>query len=388
MFFLKNGGSWLMCKIYQFIASVQLGGAENVAINLAQFCPVTADNNGVDKEIIIMELYPTNNEYASLKKKELESKNIPVLTLFNGSKRMSLIFGSFKLVKFIRKEKPKVIHSHTDLPDFVLSLALHICNFLNIETPSVVRTIHNTQLWRTHNLFGKISESAYKDEKVTAVSNLAMSAYEQLRIKYDMQPSQYRKVLYNGSPIPERKSHPFKIDNNKINIAYCGRFEDYKGMETLMPAIVEVEKRFPSKFLFHVIGDGTYKNQLRELSEKCSNMIMYEPVPDVSSYFHAFDYIFMPSHFEGLALISIESSLSGVPVIASIAPGLDETLPIDWPLRFNLKNPEELYTLFNRIINKQFNYKMLKEEAFNFASKEFALESMVESYSNIYEEIV
>ncbi len=88
---------------------------------------------------------------------------------------------------------------------------------------------------------------------------------------------------------------------------------------------------------------------MEKLSHKINDMILYDPIPDVSNMFYAFDYIFMPSHFEGLGLISVEASLAKVPVIASFAPGLDETLPENWPLRFHLKNNEELYSIFEKI---------------------------------------
>ncbi len=61
----------------------------------------------------------------------------------------------------------------------------------------------------------------------------------------------------------------------------------------------------------------------------------------------------MPSHFEGLPLTSIEASFSGVPVIAAHAPGLDETLPENWPLKFHLENNDELYSIFENIKEKK-----------------------------------
>ncbi|MFA6751665.1 MAG: glycosyltransferase, partial [Fermentimonas sp.] len=223
-----------MSKIYQLISSIQLGGAELVAVNLASYC---GELLGDGVEFHLVELYPTNNKYALTKKEELSSKNVRVITLFNGPKRLSLLLAPIKLIRFIQKEKPFVIHSHTDLPDFVLSVTIRILNFFKLYIPNVVRTIHNTQLWRSHHVMGKITESAYKNEIVVAVSSYSMEAYGQLRKKYKLQVSNDRQIIYNGCLVPSRNPHSFKTDKEKINIAFCGRFEDYKGMETLISTI-------------------------------------------------------------------------------------------------------------------------------------------------------
>lgn len=374
-----------MAKIFQLISSIQLGGAENVAFHLAEHCGKGYLNSF---EFIVVELYRTRNEYANSKKEELISKNIRVITLYNGSKRNSLLFAPFTLINLIRKEKPQIIHSHTDLPDFVLAVATYFARLMQIKMPRVLRTIHSTQLWRNHVWMGKIAESAYHDESVAAVSLFALNAYEQLRNKYNLPISSNRQIVYNGCRVPTKRLHSFPIDKQKINIAFCGRFEDYKGMETLIPAIEDIENRFPGRFNFFIVGDGTYKKQLEKLSQKYQNVFLYNPIPNISELFHAFDYIFMPSHFEGLALISIESSLSGVPVIASYAPGLDETLPDNWPLKFHLQNREELYDIFEKINSNSYDIEGLRKIAYDFAVNNFSLQRMINSYTILYNRMI
>lgn len=372
-----------MKKIFQLISSVQLGGAEIIAFNLSE-CDV--HNLSYLTEISVVELYRTKNSYADHIRKELERKNIRVITLHKGSRRGSLLFGPFRLILLILKEKPSIIHSHTDLPDFVLAMGIKILSLFRVKTPEIIRTIHNTQLWRTHHTLGRITESAYGDESVAAVSSYAMTAYEQLRKNYRLPVSRNRQIIYNGCTVPQQRPHSFKINKEKINIAFCGRFEDYKGMETLMRAIPEIGRLYPDRFLFHLIGDGTYKKQLLQLSQQRNDVILYDPVPNVAATFYAFDYLFMPSHFEGLTLISIEASFSGVPVIASFAPGLDETLPENWPLKFHLDRKEELYAIFGNIKDHMYNMKTLRKMAYDFANKKFSMNKMIRSYSQLYTE--
>ncbi len=171
-----------MNKIYQLITSIQLGGAEIIAFNLAEHCAGEPGNN---TEITIVELYRTKNNYAKVKKREsLPQKKYSPNYVTQGGKRMFPIFATIKLIYCIWKDKPSIVHSHTDLPDFVLSIAKRFfLVFFRLAFPDVVRTIHSTQLWHTHNKLGKISESAFNNESIVAVSSFAMHAYEQLRKK-------------------------------------------------------------------------------------------------------------------------------------------------------------------------------------------------------------
>lgn len=370
-----------MSKIFHIISSIQLGGAEIVAFDLAAFCYKA---NGRKYDSTIVELYSTDNDYAKAKKEELSNKGIRVLTLFNGSKRSSLLISPFKLASLIKKEEPKIIHSHTDLPDLVLSGAIRILKLEKRKIGIIFRTIHNTQLWRTHFKMGKCAESEFRNDVIIGVSISAIEAYKKLRLNYKLPVSNDINIIYNGCHIPKLENHPFKIKSSKINIAFCGRFEDYKGMDTLIYTINKTGNKLPGVFEFHIIGDGTFKSELVELSKQHNNVTIYPPTANISNKLYDFDFVFMPSKFEGLGLVSVEASLSKVPVIASFAPGLDETLPDNWPLRFNLNDEEKLYDIFNKISIGYYDIGKLKEIAFEYAKGKFSMEKMISSYSSLY----
>src|SRR5690554_397834 len=374
-----------MSKIFQLISSIQLGGAEVVAFDIAEHCCKELCKN---VEITIVQLYETRNEYAVLKKKELTSKNIRIITLYKGSKRMSLLLAPFFLLLLITKEKPLIIHSHTDLPDFVLATTIRLSYLFKIKLPRVVRTIHNTQLWRSHSRMGKITETMYDDEPIVSVSSNAMVSYEKLRGKYKLPVSSNRQIIYNGCVVPKHSLHSFKIERDKINIAFCGRFEDYKGVEILITMIPEIENLYPHRFQFHLIGDGSYKKQLQKLVDNNSNVFIYDPVPNVSSMFHAFNFLLMPSHFEGLGLISIESSLSGVPIIADHTSRIDETHTEKLTLKYDFRNKEELLKIFENINNNIYELKLLKENAYSFVLNKFSQQRMINSYSELYSKLL
>ncbi len=373
-----------MIKIYLLIASIKLGGSENVALNIAEYCKLA---HPLDFEFVIVELYQTRDTYSLEKKEKLESQNIKTITLTKRSKRFSLLLAHFRLIYFLLKDKPQIIHSHTDLPDLVLSNMLRIQSFFLIKPPEIVRTIHSTQLWPTHYQLGKYVEKCFTDEWICAVSEPTLKAYNELRTKYDLPVSVFQQVIYNGCIVPQRKVHPFKIDKQKINIAFCGRFEDYKGMDILIPVIKKIYKLYPEDFIFHIIGSGTFQNEINDLAQTNNNVIVYEAIPDIAEKLYDFDYLFMPSHFEGLALMSIEASFAKVPVIATYAPGLKETLPVHWALKFHKENEAELMAIFENIKDKKYNLEKLKEEVYLFVNENFSMNKMIKSYSELYKKV-
>ena len=374
-----------MIKIFQLISSIQLGGAEIVAFNLSEFCNTKSPTSF---EFIVVELYQTNDHYSIQKKKELQSKNIRIISLGHRNKTISFLICPFMLFYHLLIEKPDIIHSHTDEPDFVLSITKRLFSFLHINFPKIVRTIHNTVLWPNHHKLGRFVENGFIDEWIVGVSDCALQSYHDLRNRYNLNIPQNLSIIYNGCVVPRKTEHSFAINNQKINIAFCGRFEEQKGIDILIERIKEINKRFKDDFIFHVIGKGTYQNEVLKLAKVNPNVIVYDSVPNVSEKLYAFDFLIMPSRFEGLVLISIEASYSNVPVIAAIAPGLSETLPINWPLLFQLDNENELVTLFENIKGRKYDLESLKNQAYLYVSSKFSHSSMIEAYSELYLKII
>lgn len=372
-------------KIFQLITSINLGGAENVAFHLSEQCLV---DSTMPAEFTIVELYRSKTDYANAKRIELQEKKIKTYCLFKGSKRLSLIFAPFALLRVIKKEKPTIIHSHTDLPDLVLATTIRMMRLFRMGIPEIVRTIHNTELWSTHPRIAQYTESAFHNDVIVGVSKAALQAYFNIRKKTKLSSSPQNQVIYNGCNLPVLSSIEIALNPNKINIAFCGRFEYQKGVDVLIERIKTINKLYAEIFNFYFIGDGQLANGVLELTKKFDNVIRHSAIASISNKLHHFDFILMPSRFEGLPLVSIEASFSKVPVIASKAPGLEETLPENWALWFDLNNEKELLSVFEKIAHNELDLKRLKEESFAFVNQYFTMNSMIQEYDKVYNQIL
>lgn len=365
---------------FQLVTSIDMGGAENVSISI---CEYLIENNAACKPVIF-EIYRSPTSYASDKKKALKEKGIEFHTLGSANKYLSLLIAPFKLCLYIQKYKPSVIHSHTDLPDFVLATAK---TFLLNSTAKIIRTIHNTELWPTHSFLGKITERKFTDDTIIAVSESALFAYKKLRKKFSLEESKHQQIIFNGIKQPLPSSHSFQIDPLKINIAFGGRLELQKGIDILGKTIEQLPHPLKDRFLFHIIGNGSFKKEMAEISKKNSHCIYYGSVSDLSDKLSDFDYLIMPSRFEGFGLISLEASLSGVPVIATKIPGLAETLPANWPLFITELNASAIIETLQNIYHNVYDREQLKQSALNYAVEKFSFEKMGGNYLQVYEHL-
>lgn len=365
-------------RVVELVTSVQLGGAENVAFHLAESC------RAPDLEISVAELRRSDTAWAVDRRQKLHASGIATTTLSPLSGKAALLLAPVRLFQLLRRTRPSIVHSHTDLPDLVLANALRLLAMARIPRPSVVRTIHNVKLWPTHPGTARNVERAFHGDRIAAVSQAALLAYESLRAQCGLEASPHRELIYNGCPVPVPGPPPFQLEKGFIHAAFCGRFDQQKGVDVLVRRIRELRPELRKRFKIHFLGNGALEPEIRKLSESCPEVQLHPPSTNLSSILHAFDLLLMPSRFEGLPLVSIESSLSGTPVAASWAPGLDETLPADWPLRYSLESAAEFESVLERVASGSVDLERIGQTAREFALQRFSFDAMITAYDRLY----
>ena len=286
-------------------------------------------------------------------------------------KRLAILLFSFYFVLTYLKYRPDIIHAHTEIPD----LAIYIWRkTLGVFFPTIkyVRTIHNTQLWNKWKWIGKKVESY--DKLRTTIISISSST----QISYFEEYKKNTPIIYNG--IEEVQQIPFKgIVLDRINILFAGRLEPQKGIETLVEVVKALQN--DERFFFHIVGQGSMQYRIDELSN-LKNVRLYPKIFQLSSYLNSFDYLFMPSLHEGLALMPIEASFAKVPTIINRCPGLKDTLPEDWVLAIDNNDIDKLILLFNNLENM--HREELGIKAYNFALENFTIQKMQNEYESIY----
>lgn len=351
--------------IFHIISSFDLGGAERVAINLAK-------STSPNFEYHIVEVYKSTSNYRNYLLKELQNNHITYHESHISNKKIAILLFPFIFLRTYLKYKPNIIHTHTEIPDLSVYLFTKLFRHFFIKY-KLYRTIHNTQLWNEWEFIGQKVEKLFIKEK----SNIAIS--ESVRMQYyHKYGSENIPLVYNGVEEKKQISFPF-LKKDYINILFAGRLCYQKGTKQL----IEIIKKQPEHLFFHIIGDGPDKEYITKELSGLQNYQIYNKWYNLSSYLQSFDYLFMPSNFEGLGLLSIEASLANTVVIINNTIGLNESLPSNWPLKVENNNTNKYISMLQNLPNKE-EYKKLSAEAYEFVKKRFSINKMQREVEKIY----
>lgn len=189
---------------------------------------------------------------------------------------------------------PKIIaHSHnSDIPKGIARKILHLKNQKKISryANTLVACSKKAGDW----LFGK-------DTDFTILHN----AVEMDKFKYN---ENYRKQIREKLNI-----------GDSYLIGHIGRFCEQKNQTFIIEILKECKKEKKDIKLL-LIGNGSDKEKIKQKVksldlEEC--VIFLENTLDVYQYYSAFDLFIMPSKFEGLVIVGVESQANGLPTLFS-----------------------------------------------------------------------
>src|SRR5450631_3181017 len=96
--------------LFQVITSFQLGGAEEVAIDLC----LAASRDGFS--VTICAVLPPSGDIGQVQIARLENGGVRCVVLGSGRSPHQLMMAGIKLARLVRKNSPCMVHLHTDIP--------------------------------------------------------------------------------------------------------------------------------------------------------------------------------------------------------------------------------------------------------------------------------
>lgn len=360
-------------KVFHIISHFDMGGAERVAVNIAR-----SKSSGYEYHIV--EVLRARSEFTDTFINELKAAGITyhrgllpdVRFHFLFERLAALLFPLHFIFTFLR-HRPDVIHAHTEAAD-LCTYAFFTCFPWLAKRCRIVRTIHNTRLWTGQKRIGRLVERFY----IRHNSNVSISL--SVQNNYHNEYGEMPPIIYNGvAPVPQQR-YPDLV-KGKTNILFAGRFEYQKGISTLTHIIHSLSD--DSRYFFHVIGDGSLHDEMSKALSGLDNVCITPPVFGLSRYLSSFDYMLMPSEFEGLSIMSIEASMARLPNIINNCLGLKDTLPPDWQLTATDNNIEDYLNIFRNVL-PNLSRSDIADKAFAFASKNFSLRQMQRKYEKVY----
>ena len=420
-------------RIFHLITHFSLGGAERVAANIAE-----SQTHGMEYHVV--EIMRGHTAYTPKFIGELEKAGVrchrswmPDVSFHFLFERIAALLFPLRMLYIMLRWRPDVIHTHTETPDLALYVFSRVFPFM-LRRVKIVRTIHNTRLWTGLPRTAQWVEAFFKSRN----ANIAIS--DSVRDSYAEHFGEVAPIINNGVAEVEQKDY-FNISTPQgvhlsqvhqqhlntstsqhlntsggalvssapttsqhlnisggalvssapttpqhLNILFAGRLEHQKGVVVLCKVLKMLAG--DARFFFTIAGDGSQRTLVEQtLAEiaaegKPLNAELVPPIFGLAGYMQSFDYLFMPSEFEGLSMLSMEASLNRLPVIANACPGLADTLPADWSLLAHGNNIDDYRRIFNLLPTA--DRDALTQQAYAFAKERFSVRTMQERYEAWY----
>lgn len=284
-------------RVLQLIDSLQVGGAERVAVNIA---------NELSAKIETSFLCATRDE--GLLKKSIE----PSVTYLFLNKQKTIDFKAIKkLNQFIKSNKIEIIHAHST--SFFLAILiklinknLHIIWHDHYGNSEFLKDRNYKILKKCSNYFAQIF-SVNKELETWAKTNLKC-----------------KKVNYLPNfAIKSTLPSITKLNGAKgKRIIHLANLRAQKDHLTLLSAFKKVIEIYP-EWTLHCIGKD-FNNQYTEAIkskivqlELVANVFIYGSKPDVFNILKQSDIGVLSSKSEGLPIALLEYGLAGLPVVAT-----------------------------------------------------------------------
>ena len=372
-------------RIFHLITHFSLGGAERVAANIAE-----SQTHGMEYHVV--EIMRGRTAYTPKFIAELEKAGVrchrswmPDVSFHFLFERIAALLFPLRMLYIMLRWRPDVIHTHTETPDLALYVFSRVFPRM-LRRVKIVRTIHNTRLWTGLPRIAQWVEAFFKSRN----ANIAIS--DSVRDSYADRFGEVAPIINNGVAEVEQKNYfnaqnsKLKTQNSKLKILFAGRLEPQKGVVVLCKVLKMLAG--DARFFFTIAGDGSQRTLVEQtLAEiaaegKSVNAQLVPPIFGLAGYMQSFDYLFMPSEFEGLSMLSMEASLNRLPVIANACPGLADTLPADWSLLAHGNNIDDYRRIFNLLPTA--DHTALTQQAYAFAKERFSVRTMQEHYEAWY----
>ncbi len=418
-------------RTFHLITHFSLGGAERVAANIAE-----SQTHGMEYHVV--EIMRGRTAYTPKFIAELEQAGVrchrswmPDVSFHFLFERIAALLFPLRMLYIMLRWHPDVIHTHTETPDLALYVFSRLFPFM-LRRVKIVRTIHNTRLWTGLPRTAQWVEAFFKSNN----ANIAIS--DSVRDSYAERFGEVPPIINNGVAEVEQKDyfntstpqgvhlsqvhqqhlytstfntqhstnlntstsqHSANLNTSArllplarartpqhLNILFAGRLEPQKGISVLC----EVLKMLAgdARYHFTIAGDGSQRTLVEQTladiasSGKPLNAQLVPPIFGLAGYMQSFDYLFMPSEFEGLSMLSMEASLNRLPVIANACPGLADTLPADWALLAHNNSIDDYRHIFELLPTA--DHDALTQRAYAFAKDRFSVRTMQERYEARY----
>jgi glycosyltransferase involved in cell wall biosynthesis len=191
-------------------------------------------------------------------------------------------------------------------------------------------------------------------------------------------------VLLN--PIKDRFKNKIAIDAATITISYLGRLDPSKGVIDLIDAFkVYKNKVRNSKIILNIAGTGSQELEIRKMLQDNLSIHFLGGLPydAIDDYLNKSHFVIIPSKFDNLPTVGLESMMNQTPLLLSNTIGLASYLT-DGKECFKFEpNVDSMVSLFDKIENNFNLYPQMSFDARATFLDKFGMDTYCNAISNL-----
>ena len=310
------------------------------------------------------------------------------------------IISFFKLYKFIKKEKPDIVHTHSSKVGVIGRIAARL-----LGVPVVIHTIHGHVF---HSYFSKpktkivvLIESllAKITDRIVAISEtLKKELKEYLGLKDDSKLAliplgfNLEEFLKNDKDDKgDELRRELGIDKEAVIVGAVGRLAAIKNRKMFLYAAKEIKKRNPGKDIkFLIVGDGELKKELMDLRDRLGireDVIFagWKKYKNMDLVYKAMDIVTLTSLNEGTTVSAIEALAGTRPVVTTDAGGLKDVVEDN---KSGFVVPLNDVEAFSKAVSILINDKAKRDEfglyGRDFVKERYCKERLIKDIENLY----
>lgn len=332
----------------------------------------------------------------------------------------------FGLIAIIRRERPRIVHTHTSKAGILGRWAAWVC-----RVPIIIHTPHGHVFF---GYFGSLTTRLFiLLERWTARITHALIALtpreKAEHIAHGIAPTDVFAVIHSGvdlksfpslvpstlssapppdspplqnegksdglhGPVPtpaaETMRHKLGIPPGATVVATAGRLTAVKDQASLIRAVADCRRRGTSLFLL-LLGEGELRRDLEVLASElgiadASRFLGWQP--DVAPFIDACDLFCLPSRNEGMGKVLVEAMALGKPIVASDIGGIPDLVhPGVNGLLVPPGDPSALSHAIDRLARDPVE-RLRMGEAGRRISRDYSVEAMIKFIDELYSKLL
>lgn len=331
---METGDNHPALRVAQLIETVETGGAEHLAIRIANGRAAAGDRSFLYVLTGPGELSPRIDPGVEVRYLDFRRGSITR----PGSFALSLVRGYRLLRDRLREDGVRVLQTHLPGSNFwgLLLQWRGACR--------VVPTVHNNLEFAygddMSGLRARLRRQAYREmlARCPAVVCVSEKVRESLLSELTVDPSAGDRlaVVPNGVAVPRLRDaaeldaarRRYGLEPGTPLLLAAGRHTEQKDFATLVAAFALVRESIPAARLM-LAGNGPLRSDLREQARDAglADAVMFPGnVDDLEDLYQAADVFVMSSLWEGLPLTLLEAMAGGCPVVGTRIDGIAEIL--------------------------------------------------------------